>query len=234
MLNLLPKGMILNHIVDTLKKDPENGIIKLLETAKSHSKSTAEKVLLNKISHYYATSETAKMQVRNLVYNTNKKTLYTFAEKIFDTLSQTPSTLTFLRMTTMAEATHLKIDKPIFPIIDLKNLNETTLTTLNKLKSEGHIFFVSIAVTEDNFSAATAKEVVLMLIKNGVRAIFYRITQPSSELEESLTHKVHQIRNKQPILAFLMKKDAPTGTPLNYLISETIEDKTHTIKLSLR
>ena len=41
MLNLLPKGIIINNIVDTLKKDPENGVVKLLEKAESNAKTTA-------------------------------------------------------------------------------------------------------------------------------------------------------------------------------------------------
>lgn len=234
MLNLLPKGMIINNIVDTLKKDPENGVIKLLQTAKSHAKKAHEKAMLAKVIDYYATSLTAKMQVRNLVYNTSKRTLSAFAEKMFDALSQPPVVLDFMTMMTIAEAAKLKNGNPVFPIIDLKNLKEATRVVLSNLKNEGQIFFVSIVVTEENFATATSDDVILTLVKHGVRAIFYRMTQVDTVLEEKLQTTVHQIRTVLPILAFLMKKDAPNGTSLNYVVSEHVAGTDYAVQLRLR
>ena len=234
MLNLLPKGMIITNIVDTLKKDPENGVVKLLETAKSHAKTTDEKAMLTKVIDHYAASMTAKMQVKNLVYNTSKRTLYAFVEKVFDAFSQPPITLNFLRMMTVAEVAKLKSKHPVFPVIDLKNLNDTTREILTNLKNEGQIFFVSIAVTEKNFAVATSDEIILALVKHGVRAIFYRTLQTDTALETALQSVISRIRTQWPILAFLMRKGAPNGTPLTDVINEHIDGKDYVIKLNLR
>ena len=220
MLNLLPKGIIINNIVDTLKKDPENGIVKLLEKLSSNVKSPDEQALLRQVMAYYATSVTAKMQVRNLVYNTSKRTLYAFAEKIYDAVSQPPIVLnyspkgisstshssvvelSFMRIMTIAEASKLRSGHPIFPVIDLKNLNDASKEILSNLKNDVQIFFASIALTEENFAVITSDEVILTLVKHGVRAIFYRISTTNTTLEERLLEKIQQIRTQRPILAF--------------------------------
>jgi len=233
MLNMLPKGMIINNIVDTLKKDPENGVVKLLETARSYAKNADEQAMLAEVLNYYATSATAKMQARNLVYNTSKRTLYVFAEKIYDTLSKPPIVLAFMHMITMAEASKLKGSIPVFPVIDLRNLNDTSKEVLAKLKNEGQIFFVSLAVTEDNFDIITSDEVILTLVKHGVRAIFYRIFEPNPTIEERLLVKINQIRTGRPILAFFMKKDVPNSTSLNYSITENVNGKDYMVRLNL-
>ena len=106
MLNLLPKSMIINNIVDTLQKDPEGGVVKLLEKLKP--KDPAERALLAQVMAYYKNSTTAKMQIKNLVYNTSKKTLYAFIEKLYDAASSAPPViLNFLRMMTMSEVAGL-------------------------------------------------------------------------------------------------------------------------------
>ena len=235
MLNLLPKGIIINNIVDTLKKDPENGVVKLLDTAKSHAKTAADEALLAQVIDYYTTSMTAKMQVRNLVYNTSKKTLYAFAEKVYDALSQPPIVLNFMRMVTIAEASKLKSGIPIFPVIDLKNLNDASKEVLGNLKNDGQIFFVSIAVTEENFDVVTSDEIILTLVKHGVRAIFYRMPATNTTLEGQLHSKIDQIRTGRPILAFFMrKKDMLNSTSLSYIISENVSGNEYVVKLNLR
>ena len=252
MLNLLPKGIIINNIVDTLKKDPENGVVKLLETSKSHAKTADNEAFLAQIIDYYATSATAKMQVRNLVYNTSKRTLYTFAEKIYDAIASPPSAfnfspkgtsstnhlavmeLSFMRMMTIAEAAKLKSGMPIFPVIDLKNLNDASKKVLADLKNSGLIFFASIVITAENFATVTSDEVILTLIKHGIRAIFYRTSTTDSAFEVQILEKINQIRTQRPILAFLMKKSAPNSKSLVYVISENVNGKEYVVRLNLR
>jgi len=235
MLNLLPKGIIINNIVDTLKKDPENGVVKLLETAKSSAKTATDEALLAQVIDYYATSATAKMQIRNLVHNTSKRTLYTFAEKIYDALSQPPIVFNFMRMVTISEAAKFKSGYPIFPVIDLKNLNDASKEVLSNLKNDGQIFFSSIAVIEENFDIVTSNEVILTLVKHGVRAIFYRMPATNSALEAQLHAKINQIRTQRPILAFFMrKKDPLNSTSLNYVISENVSGYDYVIGLKLQ
>lgn len=236
MLNMLPKGIIINNIVDTLKRDPENGVVKLLETAKNSAKTGNEKAMLQQVINYYATSPIAKMQIKNLVLNTSKNTLYVFAQGIYDAISTNPLTLNFLKMVTVDQANSLKHKQqsPIFPVIDLKNLNHGTGQVLARLKSDGHIFFASIAVTEDNFDIVTSDEVTIFLIKHGVRAIFYRTPDTNPSLVAKITEKVNQIRTTRPILAFYMKKDLPNSKSLNYVITENVNGNDYTIKLNLR
>jgi len=247
MLNMLPKGMIIKNIVDTLKKDPENGLIKLLGTARSYSKTPEKRIIIAEIIQYYKTSPIAKMQIRNLVHNTAEKTLYSFADKIFDTISShsakskhsknmQPFTIDFMSIITMAEAAGLKRGVPVqrFPVIDLKNLNDTSKEVLAKLKNDGQIFFVSIAITEENFDTVTSDEVIVMLVKHGVRAIFYRMSNEHMALEGQVLGKVHQIRTQRPILAFFMKKDAPDSTSPNYVITENVKGKDYMVRLNLR
>jgi hypothetical protein len=119
-------------------------------------------------------------------------------------------------------------------VIDLKNLNEATGGVLARLKSYGHIFFASIAVTEDNFDIVTSDEVNILLIKHGVRAIFYRTPATNSPIEAKLAEKINQIRTTRPILAFHMKKDPQNSTSLNYIITENVNGNDYTIKLNLR
>ena len=233
MLNMLPKGIIVNNIVDTLKKDPEDGVVKLLKTAKSYAKTVSEQAMLTQIIDYYAASPIAKMQVRNLVYNTNDRILYAFAEKIFDYLSAPPGAVNFMCMMTVAEVSRLKIGSLKFPVIDLKNLNNTSKEVLANLKNNGQIFFVSIAVTEENFATVTSDEVILVLVKHGVRAVFYRISATNTVLEAQLQSKIKQIRINRPILAFTMKKDTPHSTSLNYIITESMNSNDYSISLNL-
>ena len=234
MLNMLPKGMIINNIVDTLKKDPENGVVKLLETAKNSTKTGNEKAMLQQVIHYYSASPIAKMQIRNLVLNTTRNTLSAFAGHIYNAISTTPLTLNFLKMITISEASTLKQQSSLFPVIDLKNLNDATQEVLARLKNNGYIFFTSIAVTEDNFDIVTSEVVNISLIKHGVRAIFYRIPTADASLETKLIEKINQIRTTRPILAFLIKKDLPSSTPLHYVITENMNGHGYEIKLDLR
>lgn len=229
MLNLLPKSMIINNIVDTLKKDPEGGVIKLLEKLKP--KEYSERALLQQVIAYYKNSTTAKMQIKNLVYNTSQKTLYTFSENLYDSFSTIPISLNFMQIMTMNEASNLNPEQLIFPMIDLKSLNDTSKAILARLKNDGQIFFVSIAVTEENFDTVTADEVIFNLIKCGVRGIFYRMSDPNISLEASLVVKIHQIRTERPILAFFMKKDAPHS---RYIITEHVGGNDYDIRLNLR
>ena len=234
MLNLLPKGIIINNIVDTLKKDPENGVVKLLESALSRAKTAEDQALLAQVIDYYATSTTAKMQIKNLVYNTSKRTLYAFAEKVYDALSVPPIVFNFMRMMSITEASKLKSGYPIFPVIDLKNLNDPVKTVLANLKNNGQIFFASVALDEKNFDIVTSDEVILVLVKHGVRAIFYRMPQENTELEAQLHAKITQIRTDRPILAFFMKKKDPlNGASLNYVISENVSGNDYVIGLKL-
>ena len=236
MLNILPKGIIINNIVDTLKKDPENGIVKLLETAKSHSKTPENQALLTQVIGYYSTSAIAKMQIRSLVHNTSKRTLSIFVEKIYDALDASPPIVfNFMRMITIAEADKIKKEMTVFPVIDLKNLNDPAREVLAKLKNDGQIFFASIAVTVENFATVTSDDVILTLIKHGIRAIFYRMPQASPELETQLHSKINQIRTQRPILAFFMqKKDPHNSTSLTYVINENVNDFKYEVTLNLR
>jgi len=232
MLNLLPKSMIINNIVDTLRKDPENGVVKLLE--KLNPKEPAERALLAQVVAYYRNSATAKMQVKNLVYNSTRKNLYAFAEALYESFSNAPIVLGFMRMITMSEAANLKSNQPIFPVIDLKNLNDPSKEALAQLKNDGQIFFTSISVTEENFAIVTSDDVILTLVKHGVRGIFYRMSATHSPLEVQLLAKIHQIRTERPILAFFMKKDPPNGKSLDYVVTENVGEKAYSVKLNLR
>lgn len=233
MLNMLPKGIIINNIVDTLKKDPENGVVKLLETAKKNAKTENEKAMLHQIITYYQTSVTAKMQIRNLVHNTSKNTLSVFAQCVYDAISTHPFALNFLKMVTISKADTLKQPSRIFPVIDLKNLNDATQEVLARLKNNGFIFFTSIAVTVENFDIVTSDEVNILLIKHGVRAIFYRTSATNGTLEAKLIEKINQIRTTRPILTFFMKKHASNGTSLTYVITEHIDGNDYNLKLDL-
>ena len=236
MLNVLPKGIIINNIVETLKKDPENGVIKLLETAYKSAKTEHEKRMAHQVATYYQTNQMANMQIKNLVHNTSKRTLSVFIEQIYDAISKPPIKINFLKMITVAEADALKHKQNlIFPVIDLKNLNEANQSVLARLKSEGYIFFTSISVTEKNFEIVTSREVIILLIKHGVRAIFYRTPATNTVLEEKLNETINHTRKSRPILAFFIKKDAPTSsTSLNYSISENIKGVDYQLRLNLR
>jgi len=234
MLNLLPKGMIIGNIVDTLKKDPENGVVKLLEIARNNVKSADERALLSQVINYYSVSPSARMQIRNLVFNTSRATLYAFTEAIYNSL-QPPINVNFLQMMTVNETNMITDRHNIFPVIDLKNLDEYTCEVLAKLKENGLIFFATIATTSENYPTVTSDEVIITLIRTGVRAIFYRIDDDNQLLATELVAKVEQIRKQRPILAFFMKKDTPmNGASLNYTIRETIGEKEYNIKLNLR
>ena len=233
MLNLLPKGIIINNIVDTLVKDPEDGVVKLLETARSYVKSADEQAILSQVIAYYTTSPNAKMQIRNLVYNSTQQTLTALAEVIYEAL-QPPINVNFLKMMTIGEASSSTGRYKFFPVIDLKNLGEQTCGVLANLKERGQIFFATIAVTAENYTTVTSDEVIITLIRNGVRAIFYRGADGNTSLVAELNAKIAEIRNMRPILAFYMQKDAPlNGTSLNYIISETVAQKAYQIKLKL-
>ena len=247
MLNMLPKGMIIKNIVETLKKDPENGLVKLLTTARSYSKTPEKRALLAEMIQYCQSSRVAKMQIRNLVFHTGEKTLYSFAEQVFDTVSLhttknkqskslKPFTIDFMSIMSIHEAARLKRGVPTgrFPIIDLKSLTDSEKEILAKLKHDGQLFFTSIAITEENIEKATADEVILTLVKHGVRAIFYRLPEEHMALEQQLLMKVHQIRTQRPILAFSMKKDAPDSTSLNYVIVEHVNGNDYSVKLNLQ
>jgi len=233
MFNMLPKSIILNNIVETLKKDPENGVPKLLETAMAYAKNDANRAMLTTAINYYTFSKPAKMQISNLVHNTRSKVLYTFAEKIFDTLSTSPINVQFMRMISITDAAKLKPAHPIFPVIDLKNLNDASKEVLAQLKNAGQIFFVSIAVTADNFSIVTSEALMLTLIKHGVRAVFYRISEPNEALVQKLQSRIKQIRTTRPILTFYMKKNATNSASLNYMITEQLNDMNYSINLRL-
>ena len=232
---MLPKGMIINNIVETLKRDPENGVVKLLETAKNSIKTSHERAMVQQVINYYSTSPIAKMQIRNLVLNTSKPTLAAFSEYIYDALSKKPISLHFLKLITTAQADTLKQPNLLFPVIDLKNLSETTKEVLAKLKNNGHIFFVSISVTEENFDIVTSNEVTILLIKHGVRAILYRTPATNSPLEAKLAEAIHQVRTTKPILAFFMRKKEPLNSAsFEYVINENVNGNAHSLTLDLR
>ena len=231
MINLLPKNMIINNIVDTLKKDPEEGVIKLLE--KLNPKKPAERELLAQVTNYYKTSATAKMQIKNLIYNSTRKNLHTFAGHLYDSLSTFPITINFIKLITISQAADLKTTHPFFPMIDLKNLNDPSKEVLATLKNDGQIFFVSISVTEENFEIVTSDEIILALIKHGARGVFYRMSATHSPLEAMLTAKIQQIRTERPILAFFIKKDPPNGKSMDYILTERIDGVDYRVKLQL-
>ena len=233
MLNLLPKGIIINNIVDTLKKDPENGVVKLLETAKSYTKTQNESAMLSAVINYYQTSQSAKMQIRNLVYNTTYQTLYAFAQAISESLKP-PITIHFLKLTSLQVASKIPANQRIFPMIELENLGEQSQNILGQLKKDGQVFFVTLLTNADNFDIVTSDDVITTLIRCGVRGIFYQLPIGDQALEHDLVTKINQIRTSRPILAFYMKKDATGyGTSLNYTISEIIGGQEYQIKLKL-
>lgn len=233
MLNLLPKSMIVGNIVDTLIKDPENGVIKLLETASVYTKKTKEQALLTEIINYYKMSKPAKMQIRNLIYNTNHATLYNFADAIYDSL-KSPVRINFLKILSLQDASNLLANQQTFPIIELPNLGEHSQSVLEKLKNSGIIFFATITINGQNYDIATSEAVIMTLIRNGVRAIFYQTPGGEAELISKLEKKIKEIRTTRPLLAFHIKKDATGyGTSSNYIISETINNKTYNLKLQL-
>jgi len=235
MLNLLPKSMIVGNIVDTLKKDPENGVVKLLETAEKNAKTSEAAAMLRQVIGYYQTSPTAKMQIRNLVLNTNRVTLTAFANYVYDAVGAQPIAINFLKLITIDQAASLRPSSTIFPVIALKNMNEASQEVLARLKSAGHIFFTSIAVTRENFEIVTSNEVILSQVKHGVRAIFYRLAVVDMALEAELIKKIHDIRTSRPILVFFMKKDAPTDSAsLQYVITEDVNGMAYSIKVDLR
>lgn len=222
--------MIIHHIVDTLKKDPENGVIKLLEKVATNAKTNEDRLLIAQILTFYQTNSMAKIQIRNLVHNTHEMRLHAFFEKIYDVLKP-PFIVSFLPFFTMEEADKLTSKQSVFPIIDLKNLNNPGKQLLLKLKNQGHIFFCSILVTNKNFNIVTSDDVILTLIKHGVRGIFYRTTD--DDLDEQIRFKINQIRKHRPILAFYIKKDPPNGKSSHYLIAEQVGDRIFEIKLQL-
>jgi len=231
MLKMFPKSVIINNIVDTLHKDPEGGVVTLLEKLKP--KEPTERALLAQVVMYYQNSTTAKMQIRNLVYNSTRKNLFTFIEHLYDAFSNMPIVIRFMRMITMNEATNLKPNQPFFPMIDLKNLNDPTREVLAQLKTEGQVFFASIVVTEENFEIVTSDEVVLTLVKCGVRGVFYRMSATHSPLEAMLLAKIQQLRTERPILAFFIKKDPPNGKSMDYILTERIDGVDYRVKLQL-
>jgi len=232
-LNLLPKNLIVSSVVNTLKDDPEQGVIKLLEMAQGYVKSSEQHQMLDEISRYYQMSSPAKMQIKNLVHNTTRKTLAGFVGSIIDALSKTPLTIYSLRWTSIAKAESFKHQTSYFPLIDLKNLNEPSQEVLQTLKQAGAIYFVTIDVRDENAHIVTGNDVILTLIKLGVRGIFYRMATPDPSLENHLKNKIHQIRKTLPILAFYMKKDSPGGKSNVYEVTETIQGQTYSVQLKL-
>jgi|GEM_PF-2773876 len=230
-LNLLPKNLIVSNIVSTLKDDPVQGISKLLEMAQNHTKSAEGRQLLNEINGYYQNHGPAKMQIKNLVHNTSRKTLATFVESLIDGLSKAPFTLHSLRWVSIDHAEAFKQQLSTFPLIDLKNLNVASKEVLSILKQAGVIFFATIDVSDENLPIVTSNETVRALVKLGTRGIFYRMETPDPFLKNSLESKIHQIRQTLPILAFYIKKDAPHGTSQVYKIKEEINEKMYVVKL---
>jgi len=232
MLNLLPKSIIINNILETLRKDPEYGVVKLLEKIKV--KTPEDQALMNQVLNYYTSSPTAKMQIKNLVYNTDKKILYAFAEKIYDTFNKQPLMIDFLRLVSVEEVMHPGTYDIIFPIIELKSLNESVKNMMMNMKNNGNIFFTSLVVTPENFKTVTSDEVVYTLIKNGVRGIFYRLKSDSPQLESAIIQKIHEIRTTKPILAFYMKPIILPYEGTYYQITEIVNGTPYSIDLRVR
>lgn len=227
--------MILNNVVETLMRDPENGVVKLLETAKKNTHDPNTSTLLNEAIHYYDSSITAKQQIRNLVHNTNRNVLLSFASRLYDDLNRGDFALTFLKLISIDQAAALPNIAPFFPVIELKNIDEVSQTVLARLKAKGHLFFASIALTEKNFETVTSDTLIRFQIKHGVRAILYRFPEATPDLQAKWQEKIQNIRTTRPILAFLItKKDAPNGAPLSYLITETIRGEALQVRLDLQ
>jgi len=232
-LNLLPKNLIVTNVVNTLKEDPEQGVVKLLEMAQSYTKSSEQRQMLDEVSRYYQGHAPAKMQIKNLVYNSSRKTLSALASSIIDGLSKTPFTFHSMQWTSIAKAESFKHQMSTFPLIDLKNLNEPSQEVLQKLKQTGTICFVTIDVRDENAHIVTGNDVILMLIKLGVRGIFYRMDVSDLSVENRLKDRIHHIRKTLPILAFYMKKDLPGGKSNVYEVIETIRNQNYKVRLEL-
>lgn len=233
MMNLLPKRMIITNIVETLKKDPETGVVKLLQTARSHVKSANDQALLSQVINYYQASSNAKMQIRSLVFNSSYQSLTTFAEAIYEALKP-PVSVNFLKFVTIDEVAATTGYAKSFYIIDLKDLSLPTCEIMNRLKADGQIFFVTITVTAENYATVTADEMIVALIRNGVRAIFYRLSSENQTLEVALIDKINQIRSVRPILAFYLKKNAPPSeTSTKYIINEQVNGKEYQLHVKL-
>lgn len=231
MLKMLPKSMIINHIVETLTKDPEAGVSALLE--KITVKTPEEQALVNTVMNFYANSHPAKMQIKNLVFNTPKPTLKLFAENIYNSLQKVPITVDFLRGITMEQASKLTSPQRIFPVIDLKNLNDAVITELTRLKNQGFILMASILVTDENLHIVTSDETVVTLIRTGIRGLLYRSDGLSKESQQQLHTAIHRIRLSRPLLAFYMKKDDLLNKPSCYVIEEQMGDKIYRLNLVL-
>ena len=232
MLNLLPKSIIINNIVDTLKRDPENGILNLLETLIKNMSCPHDKSMIRQIINYFKFSPTAKMQITNLVFNTKHQTFYNFVQVLYQSFTP-PFTINFLRTIKHDNLPYFS-DLPLtFPLIKLKNLDEETQRNLANLKNNGKIFFVHLVVTNQNFATVTSDELILMLIKFGVRAILFELDDETVTKEDELIAKIHEIRTERPILAFNIKKTATTHSN-SYQITECFQDRTFIVRLNLR
>ena len=221
-LNVITKTILIKNIVNSLKDDPEKGVIKLLEMAPKHIKTTEHQKLLAFIKHHYELSHPAKMQIKNLVFNTNTQTLTAFVEKIVDAFSVTPLMLHGFKITSIDKAQSFKNNLSHFALIDLKHLNDPSKEVLQSLKKAGSIYFTTINVTEENYKIVTSKELLHALIRLGARGVFYRMDDIKPDLLVHIDYEISNIRNTLPILAFYMKKDSSTDKSMTFKISETL------------
>ena len=79
---LVPKSLIVGNIVDTLKKDPQTGIIKLFEMTDKFASGSDYYDVFEQVKEFYAASPVAKMYLKNLIYNTNKACLKSLIQNV--------------------------------------------------------------------------------------------------------------------------------------------------------
>jgi len=231
MINLLPKSVIINHIVDTLIKNPEDGITTLID--KITVKTKDDELLLTTIKNYLVDNKAAKMQIKNIVFNTDRNTLKIFTQKIYDSLTTSPVRINFLKIASLNQLVNIRPNQPVFPVIELNNLNTAVVSELANLKKKGIIFFTMINVTAENFDITTSDETMLTLIKNGVRGVFYYSNDLTGDLVALLNEKINKMRHRLPILIFYIRKDPKSNGPLSYFIDESVHDFRFIVKLDV-
>ena len=231
-LSAFSKNMLVSTVVNTLKRDPENGILQLLNQAPQYVKTPEGQAFLSTAKQYYETHPVAVSGIRNWVYNTDAQTLSRFIHELVSAVTSTPIVVNFLTLTSVADLPHFNSAGRYFPLVDLKNLNEAVQEALAQLKTKGTTYFATIEVTEENAHIVTSDEVVRVLVKHGARGVFYRLERSHSELEHYLQKATTNIRTTRPLFATYMKKDL-SNPALSYLIHEQLNGQTHTITVKL-
>jgi len=189
-LNLVPKNLIVNNIVDTLKTDPETGIIKLFEMSDKFASESDHYDIFEQVKEYYSSSGVAKMYLKNLIYNTDKTCLKTFIQnvavhhfmeglpkkgKLIENGAQVPDLINI----------HFEVDMTKIPISNFESL-------LGRAKSMG----IHIIVLTGKFSLENDSFVAVC--KQHQDFIFIPFID-SQTISSNMVHKIKDSSNFLPI-----------------------------------